>query len=296
MTMPTTYRYLPPALVERLHGMNLRVQEVIEGPRQGGHRSPHFGSSVEFAEYRAYAKGDEVRSIDWNVYARSDRLVVRRYLEETSLQARILLDTSGSLAYRGHGEVTKFDYAATLAAGFLFLLTSQGDSAGLTLFDDSLHTTYEPVSTQAGMKPILEGLETVTPRGEGDIRGALHALGEALTRRSLVILLSDLLQEPEEILDGVRRLRHDGHSVTVFHILDRDEQQIPWEGMVEVESMENGERLILEADELRALYVEEVGAFCDLLRRGCSSVQAGYFQVETTTPADTAIAMRAQRR
>lgn len=296
MPEPATFRYLPPERADTLRGLSWPVRRPVEGPLQGQHRSPHFGASVEFAEYRPYVPGDPVNRIDWAVYSRSDRYVIRRYQEETNLQAWVLLDTSGSMGFRGEeAEAPKFAYACEVAAAVLFILIQQGDTAGLSLFNTALGESFPPAAGYGALAPMLRALETAQPAGESRIEAALHATAEHLSRRSLVVLVSDLLEEAPAILRGVDRLHHDGHEVTVIHLLDRDELSLRPHGMVEFRAMEGAQRLVVETEGLRTAYAREVELHIQALRTGCQGVGADYLFTDTHTAVEAALAPRVAR-
>jgi uncharacterized protein (DUF58 family) len=273
-------------MAERLRDFTLTVRRPVQGPRQGLHRSPAYGSSVEFAEYREYAPGDPPGIIDWAVYARSDRYMVRRYLEETNLRAWVMLDTSESLAFRQAGRLSKLDYAATLAAGLLLVLVNQGDSAALATFDRALRVVLPGTTSHEGLARHLAALDAVTPAGRGDIEHALHELAERLESRSLVIVISDLLEPPDKVLRGLWRLHHDRHSVLVLHVLDAGELTLGAEGAAELRELETGARMSLEADTLRTAYNREVQRYLEELRLGCGACLADYHLVDTRLPVE----------
>ena len=287
MTSPaTTYKYLPPRLADRLRGVTVSVRQAVEGARQGFHRSIHLGASVEFAEYREYTPGDPPNSIDWDVYARSDRYLVRRFKEETNVRALILLDVSESLQFREEGACTKMDFASQLAAGLMFVLVNQGDSAALMTFVDAIGKTFPSTGSLEGLRDPLHYLEEIRPAGRSDIEAALHAAAGLLRSRSLVVVLSDLLQAPEKILRGVAHLRHDGHEVLLIQVLDPAELHLPYTGLVEFKELETGHRLVIEADEIRSAYAGEVERHVETLRAGCVDCLARYHVVDTKTPVD----------
>jgi uncharacterized protein (DUF58 family) len=277
---------LPPDMAERLKGFTLNVRRPVQGPRQGMHRSPAYGASVEFAEYREYAPGDPPGLIDWAVYARSDKYMVRRYQEETNLRAWVMLDTSESLAFRQAGRLTKLDYAATLAAGLLLVLVNQGDSAGLATFDRDLKTVLPCTASHDGLVRHLKALDEVKAGGKGDIERSLHALADRLQSRSLVIVISDFLEPPDGILRGLWRLHHDRHAVVVLHVLDGGELTLGAEGAAELRELETGARMSLETDSLRTAYVREVQRYLEEMRLGCAACLAEYHFVDTRLPVE----------
>ncbi len=279
-------RRLPPDMAERLKGFTLNVRRPVQGPRQGMHRSPAYGASVEFAEYREYAPGDPPGLIDWAVYARSDKYMIRRYQEETNLRAWVMLDTSESLAFRQAGRLTKLDYAATLAAGLLLVLVNQGDSAALATFDRDLRTVLPGTTTHEGLVRHLQALDAVKAEGKSDIERALHGLADRLESRSLVIVISDLLEPPDRILRGLWRLHHDRHAVMVLHVLDGGELTLGAEGSAELRELETGARMSLETDSLRTAYGREVQHYLEEIRLGCAACLADYHFVDTRLPVE----------
>lgn len=295
MKKTTTYKYLPPELAERLRNLGLAVRRPVEGSVQGLHKSPHLGASVEFAEYREYVPGDPPDLIDWAVYARSDRYVIRRFREETNVRAWIVLDTSESLAFKEEGLFPKYDYAAFLAAGLMYVLLNQGDAVGLMTFDDHVVKALPPAASFEGLRPLLLHLEETRPAGQTDIEAALHQASEIIKGRSLVILISDLLQDPARILRGIRHLQHDRHDVTVLHVLDGGEMRLTFTGHAELRELETRQKLVVEADELREAYAREVDRYLAELRQGCADSQAEYHLVDTRRPVEEAVQLRATR-
>ena len=286
MKAPVVYKYLPPELADQLRHLGLTVRRPVEGPMQGLHKSPHFGSSVEFAEYREYSPGDPPNLIDWAVFARSDRYMIRRFREETNLRAHILLDTSESLAYREFGRLSKMDYASYLAAALMYILISQGDSVGLLTFESRLGATFEPAGSLEGLRPLLLGLEDIRPAGRSHIEHAVHEVAGLLRSRSLVILISDLLEKPEDIVRGIWHLHHDGHDVLVLHVMDGGEMSLAIEGSAELRELETGARMVVEVDELREAYGREIHRYLEELRLGCAGCMATYHFVDTRAPVE----------
>jgi uncharacterized protein (DUF58 family) len=286
------YKYLPSQLADRLRGLEIGVRKQMDGGMQGLHRSHAFGSSVEFAEYRPYVPGDPVRRIDWAVYGRTDRYVIRQFHDEVNVRAFVLLDTSESMAYRQAGRLRKLDYACYLAAGVMYLIVQQRDSAALVTFDDRVRQVHEPAASFVGLKPMLLALEGLAPDRAGNIEQALHGAAERIPGRSLIVLISDLLQDPREILCGLAHLTHDGKEVTVFHVLDPGELRLPLRGLYEVEALETHEKMVVDVTQVRERYLERLREYLDEVRTGCSNAGADYFLVDTLTDVRDALYRR----
>jgi len=287
-----TYRYLPPQMAEHLQNMTMAVRKQMDGGMQGLHSSPAFGSSVEFAEYRPYVQGDPIRRIDWSVYARTDRYVIRRFHDEVNIRAHILLDTSESMSYGEQGAMPKIEYGCYLAAAIMYMMINQGDSVGLMTFDDEMRNMYEPAGSFVGLRPMLLGLEEIKPRGVSNIENSLHKAAEIIKGRSLVVLISDLLQDPRETLQGIGHLCYDGKDVTVFHVLDPGELRLPDEGLIEVEFLETRDRMNVDIFEFRDLYLQRIREYLDEVRVGCTNTGADYILVDTSTDIRDALHRR----
>lgn len=293
--MPTArnFKYLPPRVADQIHGLALSARRPMQGSIQGLHRSPDFGASVEFAEFRDYIPGDPPNLIDWAVYAKSDRYMIRRFQDETNLRACVLVDSSASLGFKQVGSCTKFYYACSLAAGFMYLLVSQGDSASLAFFCDRISQRFEPVASTETLSPVLFHMEDIHPEGAGNIEKSLHEAAEMLSQRHLVIVISDFLHPSAEVGRGIQHLRHNQHDVTVFHLLDGAEISLPMHGLVELRDMESGEKLLIEADEIRNDYTRSVQGHLDEVSRLCTGCGASYYTVDTRTSMLEALARRA---
>lgn len=265
----------------------------MQGGIQGLHRSPDLGASVEFAEYRDYAEGDAPNLIDWTVFAKTDRYMIRRFQDETSLRACILVDASASLHFRQTGPVTKFEYACSLAAGLMYQLVNQGDAVSLVFFTDRVTRHFEPVASVETLSPILLEMENIEAKGAGNIEKSLHEAAEMLKRRTLVVVISDLLQPPAQLARGIQHLEHNRHDVTVFHVLDAAEIALPMHGLVELRDLETHDKLLIEADEIRPRYAKSIQGYLSEISRVCTACGTHYFTVETRTPMLDALAKRA---
>ena len=286
-----TFRYLTPATQEALDGLVLSPRGPVEGRIAGLHRSRHKGSSVEFAEYREYVPGDPVRHLDFRVLARSDRRVIRQYEDETNLQAYVLVDRSASMGFSGdETRLTKWAYACSIAGGLVYLLHKQRDASGLVVFAETVDRVLPSRGSPTAVREALEALEAFEPDGRTGIGTALRSLASRLKRRSLVIVLSDLHDDPEDVAHGLRRLRFDRHDVVVLQVLDDAEIDLPWRGLVELEDLETGERLPIEAGTMRDAYREAVQAW--LRGVGKTMAQAGveHRVLQTSKPFATEVA------
>ena len=281
-------RFLDPAVLARITSLELRARTVVEGFLSGLHRSPLKGFSVEFAEYRPYLPGDDLSTIDWKVFARTDRHFVKQYEEETNLRAYLILDVSASMSY-GTGPLTKLEYGSCLAASLAYLLKRQRDSAGLTTFDDRIRTLLPPSSRPGHLRAMLHALGTQVPGASTETGRLLHRLADVIAKRGLVVLISDLLDDPDRVIDGLRHLRFRGSDVLVFQVLDRAELTFPFEGSATFRDVESDERVITETAAARAGYLAALEAHLERYRRELQSAGIDYRLLDTSAPLDTAL-------
>jgi uncharacterized protein (DUF58 family) len=286
------YRFLPAHMAERLRGIEIGVRRPMDGSNQGLHRSPAFGSSVEFAEYREYMPGDPISQIDWPVYARSDRYVIRRFHEDVSIRCYVMLDISGSMGYKGSGAMSKIEYASYLAAAMLYVMIQQSDTSSLITFDSQIRSYHEPTGTFTRLKPMLLDLENLTLGKAGDIEAVLHNAAELIKGRALIMIISDFLQEPEKIIRGINHLYHDGKDVTLFHLMDPTELNMSISGLTEVVSMEQEGKLIVDFGLIKESYLKQLRIYLDQLRTGCQKIRAYYIFADTGMDVYDAILQR----
>ena len=232
--------YLDPKVLDRISGLELKARAIVEGYVSGLHRSPFRGFSVEFAEHREYVPGDDIRFLDWKVFGKTDRLYIKRYEEETNLEAHLLVDASASMRYRSADDEgpSKFEYACWSAAALAWLITNQQDAAGLVLFDEKVRLKLPAKSGAGHLRNIIHELESAEPEQASGIGRALSEAGEAINRRGLVVLFSDLMDDPKEIARGLRQIRHRGHDVLLFHLLAEDEVKFPFQRLTRFEGLE----------------------------------------------------------
>lgn len=288
-------RLLDPELVARLRSMDLRARLVVEGFLAGLHRSPYRGFSVEFAEHRQYMPGDEIRRVDWRVYGKTDRFYIREYEEETNLRAQIILDVSGSMDFRGSG-ISKLQYASHLAAALSYLLVHQKDSVGLAAFDDRLRSYIPPRSAPGHLNVILSHLARLKPGGDTNLAATFHELAERIRRRGLIVVISDLWDEPGDVLTALRHFRHRRHEVIVFHVLDEAERELGFRGPAKLRDMETGREITVDARSAAGRYRTSVRSFFSRIERGCHEARIDYHQLTTSEPYDRALMAFLTRR
>ncbi|MDA1194303.1 MAG: DUF58 domain-containing protein [Planctomycetota bacterium] len=275
---------LDPEVVEKISGLELKARSIVEGFISGLHKSPFRGSSVEFAEHREYVPGDDMRFLDWKVFGKTDRLYIKRYEEETNLDAHVVVDASNSMGYRSAKGPSKFEYASWCAAALAWLITEQRDSVGLVLFDENVRKVVPAASNRTHLMNILGELERALPGGNTGIARALGEAGEAVRRRGLVVLFSDLMDDSEEILRGLKQVRHRGHEVLLFHVLSHDEVTFPFDRLTRFEGLETDDVLTADPASLRAAYLEEVKQFRRRLRRVCLANRIDLVEMDTAEP------------
>ena len=281
-------RFLDPAVIARLGTLELKARTIVEGFLAGLHRSPFKGFSVEFAEYRQYIHGDDLATIDWKVYARSDRYYVKKFEEETNLDCHLLLDVSGSMGYGSRG-LTKLEYGACVAASIAYLLNRQRDAVGLLAFDEQV-VDMLPASARPGhLRALLVMLERLRLGAKTNVSKPLHQLADSLSKRGIVVLISDLLDDPEAVIRGVRHFRYRGTDVIVFHVLDPDEIEFPFERASRFEDLETGEEVMAVPGLVREQYIREMGLLIDRYRHQLGAAGIDYQLLKTTDPLELAL-------
>jgi uncharacterized protein (DUF58 family) len=280
--------FIDPNVLSRISNLELLARAVVEGFVSGLHRSPYKGFSVEFMSYRPYIPGDDLMRLDWKLFARSDRYYVKEFEDETNTSLSILLDVSASMDYSSNG-ITKREYASYLAASMAYLVIRQRDAAGITFFDDKIIEHIPPRSTTGHLHTILQHLKTVGPGARTEVGKPLHELAERHRKRGFVILISDLLDDAEAIVNGLRHFRFQGHEVIVFHIMDPAELSFDFSDLVEFEDMETGEKLLVASESSRDLYLENLERYKTTLVRECGLLGVDYALLPTNRPLDFAL-------
>ena len=286
--MPDSKRYLRPEVTQRIRRLELTARRVVEGFLSGMHRSPYFGQSVEFLQHRQYTPGDEIRHIDWKVFARQDKLHIKQYEEETNLRLHLLVDRSGSMAY-GEGEANKFDYSAALAASLAYLAIRQQDATGLFTFDTRVRDVLPARSNQFQLNRILQSLSTVGADGRTDLPQVAKEVTQAIAKRGLVCIVSDLLGI-DDVVEGLRILRSRNHDVALFHVLHDDELDFNFSGATRFEGLESVDFLNCNPRALREGYLEALNEFLDKTRKACGRLSIDYMLVRTSDPLDAVLA------
>ncbi len=295
MALRRRYKYLEPEAASRLRNLNLVARSVVEGFVSGLHRSPYHGFSVEFADHRKYTPGDNIRDLDWRAWAKSDRFYIKRYEEETNVNAHLLLDVSASMTFRSRG-LSKLEYACFLAASLAYLMVRQQDSVGLVVFADGIQKRLPPHSSTLHLNELLRTLETVEPVPETDIAATFHQLAEMIKRRGLIVILSDLLDEEREVLRALRHFRHRRHEVIIFHILDPAERRFPYSRLTDFIDLETGSRLQVDPRFVRQDYLKQIEAFINTYRQGATESNIEYVLADTATPYDRLLLAYLARR
>ncbi|MGH8179129.1 MAG: DUF58 domain-containing protein [Steroidobacter sp.] len=288
MSAAPLMRLLPPATLASLSNLELVARTAVEGFLTGLHRSPHYGFSQEFKEYRAYVEGDDPRFVDWNVYARTERTYIRRFEGETNARLMILLDASASMGYGSHS-VSKLQYGKFLAAALAYLAARQHDPVGLIVFDEKVRD-YRPATSRAGsLAAMIHAIDAVAPGGQTDLAGCFRNLGEHLKRRGLVAVISDLYCDPEAMSKAVQPLAYHGHDLMLFQLLDPQEIKPGWRESVVLEDIETGKTLNVSPEYLANEYRERLDAHLNAVRLGAANVGAHQMLITTDEPLDHAL-------
>lgn len=281
-------KYLDPQVLSSINNLDLKARLVVEGFITGLHKSPFHGFSVEFSQHRPYNPGDDLRYVDWKVLGRTDRFYIKQFEEETNLKAQILVDISGSMTYADKS-ISKLEYAKYLAAALSYLMLMQRDAVGLTLFDNRIRKMLPPRSASSYLKHILMELDSMESGEDTDIGEVLHMMADRFKRRGLIILISDLYDEIENVLSGLRHFRYNQHEVLVFHILDPKELNFDFEGDIEFEDIESGEKIRTHPWYIQQDYKELITNFNHQYQKRCREFLIDYQLLQTNQTLDVAL-------
>jgi uncharacterized protein (DUF58 family) len=296
MPAATQYKYLDPEALHRLKNLTLSARLVVEGYFAGMHRSPHKGFSIEFAEHREYTPGVDPRHIDWRVLGRRDKLYVKQYEEETSLRCYLLLDKSASMDYQHERRMSKLVYGSYLVASLAYLMAFQHDAVGLITYDTGVRDQVPPRQGPGHLRVLMEKLEQTSPGGETSLSTTFHQLAESIKRRALVVVISDLFDDPDKLVESLKHFRHKKHEVVVFHVLDPAELTFPFDDVTRIEDMEDRREVISDPRAFRKAYLEELARFLETVRSGCQAAQIDYALAETGQPFDRFLGTYLARR
>ena len=276
-------RFLDPDTLRQLQHLSVTSRALVEGSMTGSHRSPYKGLSTEFADHRQYVKGDDLKRLDWRVYARTERYYIKRYEESTNLKAYVLVDSSASMAYGSDG-VTKYDYACHLAAGLAYVVIKQADCAGMVLFGERIEDYFPPRSSLTHLRAMLDALARYRPQKKTNTAMALHGMAELIKRRGLIVVISDLMDDPVQVIKGLAHFKQKRHDVVVLHVLDDHELNFPFEKVATFRDMETGEKIRVAPKDLKDDYSAELEAFINQYKRACYENNIDYVTINTKTP------------
>ncbi len=290
--MPPSPKYSDPDVIARISDLNLRSRRLVEGAISGLHRSPFHGFNVEFAEYRDYNPGDDLRRLDWRVFARTDRHYIKQYEEESNVRVTFMVDSSASMNYRGRrAELSKFDYASTLVVSLAMLLTRQQDPVGLVLFDEAATTVLPPSATQSQVQVICELLGRNNPARKTELGGLLLKLADQFRRRNVLVIVSDLFTDLDAFFAALNRLQFSGHEVLVMQVLDRDETELPFDGPTIFRDIEGDEELFAEPAAFRRSYQKAMDEFLEGVRKECGARSYDHVRFFTDEPLGASLSL-----
>jgi uncharacterized protein (DUF58 family) len=287
--MSAPEKYLRPEVIRQVSRLDLRAKFIVEGFLAGLHASPFHGFSVEFSEHRKYVPGDDLKDLDWNIYAKTDKYYLKKFQAETNLTGYLVMDLSASMAYTYRQDLTKFEYAICLAAALGYLMIHQQDPVGLVTFDTRIQASLPPRSKRTQLGTILAVLANLKPAGKTDVAQCLHQLAVMIKTKSLVMLFSDLMTDPDTVLKSLHHLRHRGNEVILFHILDEAEVHFPFQGVIEFEDVEEHDKLTVDARGIRSDYLGALGEFQEFYRRECAKANIDYVSMDTSISFDKAL-------
>ena len=288
--MQNSRKSLDPQTLANIQGLRLRARHIVEGYVAGLHRSPYHGFSIEFAEHREYVPGDDLRYLDWKVLARTDKLSLKRFEDETNLIAYIVLDVSESMQYQGPGAaLSKLEYAQCLAASLGWLILRQQDAVSLVTFDEKVQTFVPPASHPAHLQQLVDVMETAQPKTRTSIGPVFHELAERFSKRGVVVVLSDLFDDPERVVAGLKHFRHRQHDVIVFHLLDPAELEFPFEQPTMFEGLEQLPAVVTDPRTLRQAYLREFTGYLKEVAQACRGAGLDYQQIRTDAAMDATL-------
>ena len=280
-----TRKLLDPRAIARAEALGMNARFIVEGYMAGEHKSPYRGFAIEFAQHREYAPGDDVRHLDWKVQAKTERYYIKQYEQETNFVAHLLLDGSESMKY-GSGELSKLEYGKMMAACLAYLVLQQRDAVALGIFDEEVQEYLPRSDNRDSLFKIMDRLAGFDPQRETRIASVLHGMANQIRRKGVVIMISDFFDDEQKVIEGIQNLRFNGHEVIVMQVLDPDEIEFPFSGMVEFDGLENIARIQTRPSQIRKSYLREFEAFRERLRNACERHQCHFVDVRTDHPLD----------
>jgi uncharacterized protein (DUF58 family) len=272
-----------------LKTLELKARLVVEGFMVGLHKSPYHGFSVEFSEHRPYMQGDPLKNVDWKVFAKSEKYVIKQFEEETNLICNLLVDISNSMKYRHSGSVSKFEYAVTLAAGLIFLMNSQQDAVGLSLYSDKIHSYLPPRANNVYLKALFSALTQAEPQGTTSTSQSLNEAAGKIKKRGLTIVISDFFDNPDSVLSALKHIHYKKNEVIVFQVLDPAELDFGFQRDSIFVDLETGEQITTQPQQIRKAYMQAVNSFLTELKAGCLNYGIEYNLIDTSQPFDKAL-------
>ena len=289
-------KYLNPAIISKLNSLELKARLVVEGFMVGLHKSPYHGFSVEFTEHRPYMQGDNLKDVDWKVYGKTERYFIKQYEEETNLKSYILLDTSKSMDYSSGENITKLNYSIILVAALSYLMIKQQDAVGLSLYSEKINKYFPPKSTRAYLQEILKSLNTVTASSKTNTAASLNSIAEKITRRGLVIIVSDFFDDVNSILTALKHFRYKKNEVIVFQVLDPIERSFSFGRDAIFKDLETGAEMTTQPYQIQKAYRDAMSHFINKIKSECLNSNIEYNLIETSTPFDKALFNYIQKR
>ena len=288
-------KYLDPSIINTLDNLQLKAKLIVEGFMTGLHKSPFHGFSVEFSEHRSYTQGDETKNIDWKLWSKTDKYYIKRFEEETNLLCHLFLDSSQSMNFSSNN-ITKFQYAQMLAAALSYLIINQRDSLGMHIFDSKIKQTIKPKSTKSHLNTILSIMNQMKIGDKTNISEILHQGAEKIKKKGLIILLSDLLDDPIKIINALKHLKYYKHEVLVFHILDKQEIELNYNEKILFEDLETKDTIVTEPWQINKTYKKEIQKIIKYFKTKCSGINVSYNLLLTNESLDVALYEFLQKR
>lgn len=288
--MSSLPKFFDPQTLAKLQSLALRAQHVVEGYVAGSHRSPSHGFSIEFAEHREYSPGDDLRYVDWKVFGRTDKFYLKQFEDETNLICHLVLDVSESMLYQGPDSPwSKYDHAATAVASLAWLILQQQDAVGLATFDDEIRSFIRPGSNPSHLQQLLHTMEVAEPKKKTATGRVLHELADRFGRRGIVMIFSDLFDNVDELMLGIKHLKHRCHDVIVVHTLDAAELEFPFRRPTLFKGMENLPELLADPRSLRQAYLKHFNKFLQSVESQCRNLQVDYVRIRNDMPLDVTL-------